>query len=53
FSAAMDISDVKQSKQKLSDISRSQAAEQVQMALRCGVEHLSSSFSKAQSTYAT
>ncbi|CAF4883832.1 unnamed protein product [Rotaria sp. Silwood1] len=44
---------VKQSKQKLSDISRSQAAEQVQMALRCGVEHLSSSFSKAQSTYAT
>ncbi|CAF1084324.1 unnamed protein product [Rotaria sp. Silwood1] len=50
---AMDISDVKQSKQKLSDISRSQAAEQVQMALRCGVEHLSSSFSKAQSTYAT
>ncbi|CAF1006574.1 unnamed protein product [Rotaria sordida] len=43
---------VEQSKQKLSDISRSQAAEQVHMALRRGVEHLSSSFSKAQSTYA-
>ncbi|CAF4111207.1 unnamed protein product, partial [Rotaria sordida] len=43
---------VEQSKQKLSDISRSQAAEQVQMALHRGVDHLSSSFSKAQSTYA-
>ncbi|CAF1226952.1 unnamed protein product, partial [Rotaria sordida] len=43
---------VEHSKQKLSDISRSQAAEQVQMALHRGVDHLSSSFSKAQSTYA-
>ncbi|CAF2937510.1 unnamed protein product [Rotaria sp. Silwood2] len=32
---------------------RTSPAEQVQMALRRGVEHLSSSFSKAQSTYAT
>ncbi|CAF4542973.1 unnamed protein product [Rotaria sp. Silwood1] len=44
---------MEQSKQKLSDISGSQTAEQIQIALRRGVEHLSSSFRKAQSTYAT
>ncbi|CAF2097989.1 unnamed protein product [Rotaria magnacalcarata] len=43
---------VEQSKQKLSDFSRSPAAEQIQMSLRRGMEHFSSSLRKAQTTYA-
>ncbi|CAF0929011.1 unnamed protein product [Rotaria sordida] len=44
---------IEQSEQILSDIIGSQAAEQVQMTLRRGIEFVSSSFREAQSTYAT
>lgn len=44
---------VEQSLQKLADISNSQTAEQVHTTLRRGVEHISSTFRKAQSTYIT
>jgi hypothetical protein len=42
---------VEDSKRKLTDFAGSQTAEQVQTTIRRGVEHLSSSLRKAQSTY--
>jgi hypothetical protein len=44
---------VEESKRKLTDLAGSQTAEQVQTTLRRGVENLSSSLRKAQSTYVT
>jgi len=44
---------VEESKRKLTDFAGSKTAEQVQTTLRRGVENLTSSLRKAQSTYAT
>ncbi len=44
---------VEESKRKLTDFAGSETAEQVQTTIRRGVENLSSSLRKAQSTYST
>jgi len=44
---------VEEGKRKLNDLAGSKTAEQVQTTLRRGVENLTSSFRKAQSTYTT